>query len=307
MSGTLRKYLLLAAILIGSTFLFVSGPDYYSSRSIRALWDLGHVLLFGLITYFLLSFSQWLRSKPYITQILLILLFTLFTGVATELAQLDTHRTPELGDLLRDLLGSWIVLVFYQGRNLKYAKVMRLLTVLLIGIALWPLGRAVADEWTAKKQFPILSDFETYFETDRWEATAFKERSMQNAAHGSFSLKCRLTTQKYSGFALKYFPGYWQNYRYLNFRIFSESASSIRLHCRIHDEQHLKNNQPYNDRFNTILSVEPGWNNYRLSLEEVKRAPEGRLMDMNRIKSLAFFVTDLTKPVYVYIDYVYLN
>ncbi len=61
------------------------------------------------------------------------------------------------------------------------------------------------------------------------------------------------------------------------------------LHLRINDTFHVLSNRDYDDRFNLVLQLEPGWNPVTLDLDEIRRQPKLRQMDMSSIDNLSFF------------------
>ena len=296
--------------MIGSALLFSGGPDYYSSRSLKYSWDMGHVLYFALLTVLL---SRWsLISRMHlIWQWGFILFITFLIGLSIELMQYGTNRTPDTGDILRDLTGSLLVLVFGPlGSKLKPAKQqfsLRLLVVLLTLVQLWPLTKSLVDEAIARNQFPLLSGFETPFEIDRWEgAGRLSVESITPISDGKI-MKLSLTTDKYSGAALKHFDGDWASARTLQISLYNPYTSSLQITCRIHDLQHTDGNEEYEDRFNRSYRLMPGWNQIEIDLNEVKESPSSRNMDMSRIRGLGIFVVSQPTSRTLYIDEVRLS
>ena len=167
-----------------------------------------------------------------------------------------------------------------------------------------PLITAILDEITALTQFPVLADFETRFEIDRWTGDADFSIDHETYYHGKASLKVELNTSLYSGVALTYFPENWQHYNELQLSIFNPDSELIKLTCRIHDRQHTRGLQLYEDRFNRKFSVSSGWNLIKIQLKEVENAPDKRKITLNQIQGLGIFAISLSKPRTVYVDYV---
>jgi len=289
--------------------LFVGGPDYYSTRSFKAAWDLGHVLVFFLLTYLALELKTF-KKLNVISQIGIVLGFTIFMGLGIEWIQSFIGRDPEIADLRRNLEGSVLAIVLlipYQIKFFNLKRVLLFIISLLIIIETIPLAKAFNDEWQTRDQFPVLSNLENWFDDERWESTASHLRAQDVASQGDYSLKAELTTQKYSGVYLKYFINDWSDFTTLKFSIYNPQNDPFELHCRLHDENHIKYGQAYDDRYNTILKIEPDWNHFEIPLNEIKEAPESRMIDLRQIKSLAFFVMRLKANRYIYIDNVYLN
>jgi len=308
--NSLKRYLddrlwiygiLLAA---GSVLLFAGGPDYYSPRSFRHFWDLGHLVYFALLAGLLLRWNA-VSQLSLARQWMIILVTTLVLGASIELLQNGTSRTPDTGDVLRDMIGSLLVLVFgTPGSKLKPAGWRLCLQILVIALALaqlWPLARSLTDEAIARHQFPLLSGFETPFEIDRWSGAGLTVETLASITDGRI-LKLPLTTDRYSGVALRYFDGDWTSARTLKFSLYNPGADPLRVICRIHDLQHADGDEEYEDRFNRSLLLAQGWNHIEIDLDEVKHSPADRSMDMTRIRGLGLFTVSLPAPRILYLD-----
>jgi VanZ family protein len=298
-------WLLVIMLVFGSMLLFIGGPDYYSSRSIKCFWDLGHILYFALLAALLSRWNPVCRMSL-TAQWIIILAVTLVFGVLIELMQYGTTRTPDTGDVLRDLTGSLLVLVFgplatrLQSARRLYA--VRFIVILILLAQLWPLTRSLIDEAIARQQFPLLSGFETPFETHRWQGDGeLSIESMMAVAEGGL-MKVPLATDKYSGVSLRYFDGDWGSARTLQISIYNPATGPMRITCRIHDLQHTEGDQDYEDRFNRSYDLVPGWNRLEIDLDEVENSPSGRKMDMSRIRELMLFTVSLPLPRVLYLD-----
>ena len=302
-------------LLIGSILLFVSGPDYYSSRSLKHFWSMGHVLYFALLTILL---TQWIfvSRMALIWQWITILIITFILGVSIELLQYGTTRTPDTGDVIRDMVGSLLVLVFGPlGQKLQPINRRRSLqssVIVLVLVLLWPLVRSLIDKAISRYQFPLLSGFETPFEIDRWEGgdrlsvESIASISKGSALNGKL-LKLSLTTDKYSGVKLRYFDGNWASARTLKISLYNSDTDPLQITCRIHDLQHAEGYREHDDRYNRRFLLMQGWNQIEIDLDEVAESPSGRNMDMSHIRGLGFFVVSLPVPRILYLDEVRLT
>ena len=297
-------------LAIGSVLLFLGGPDYYSSRSFKSLWDIGHIVYFVLFASLL---SRWsLVSRMSLAwQWAIILVSTLLLGVSIELIQYGTTRTPDTGDVLRDLTGSFLVLVFGSlGLKLQSASrrlFLQFSVLVLLLVQLWPVTKSLIDEAIARYQFPLLSGHETPFEIDRWTGSArLSIETIASISQGRL-LKLSLTTDQYSGAALNYFDGNWASARTLKISLYNPDADPLQITCRIHDLQHADGNEEYKDRFNRSFLLIQGWNHIVINLDEVEQSPAGRSMDMSRIRGLGLFVMSLPAPRTLYLDNVRLE
>ncbi len=300
-------------LLLGFPFFFLGGPGYYSSRSFAAAWNLGHILFFTLASWLLCSL--FLDRKPengFFCLFLQVFSVILVVGTGVEFLQMGIDgRFPDLRDILRNQLGCLVGFAFFcpveMPGSRRWRRLAQVLVTLLVLLAAWPLARAVIDERIAARQFPLLSDFETPFERFRWKDVRQLRLERNLARHGKRSLRVQLSTATYSGTSLFYFPHDWQGYRWLRFSIYNPQRREVALHCRIHDALHRRHGSRFEDRFHTRFLLRPGWNDLSVSLEEVRRAPAGRTMDMQRIEGFGIFVVRQPRPLVLYIDNVYLD
>lgn len=297
-------------LLIGSIFLFTGGPDYYSSRSLKHFWDIGHILYFALISILLIRWGPVSRISL-LWQWVSILTITFLFGVSIELMQYGTARTPNMGDVLRDLTGSLLVLVFGSPGSKLHPVYRRhslqLSVAVLTLVMIWPFVRSLIDEAISWYQFPLLSGFETPFEIHRWKGGDRLSVESMTSISGAKVLKLPLTTDKYSGASLMYFNGDWTSYSTLKMSIYNPDTSLLQIVCRIHDLQHSDGNEEYEDRYNQRFELQPGWNHIDIDLNEVELRPAQRSMDMSRIKQLGIFTISLPSPRVIYLDDVRLS
>lgn len=287
--------------------LFVGGPNRFSLRSYRYAWNLGHIFAFSLWAYVLLHSWKSISKAPFLKQCIWILLITLFSGILIELLQRNIDRTPSVDDVLKDLLGSLITLVFFVPSRKHISRMsLRILqcgVFFLILLAIFPLTKAFIDESIARKQFPVLSTFETPFERERWSSNN-SELTIDHdiVKHGKSSLKVSLTTTQYSGVFLAHFPEDWRNFSFLWLDMFNPSSELLKIYCRVHDRLHITNGFPYDDRFNSTFILNRGWNTITIPMEQILNAPVSRTMDLANIKGFGIFVASLPTPEVFYVD-----
>ncbi|MBL4901517.1 MAG: hypothetical protein JKY62_12175 [Desulfocapsa sp.] len=309
-SRSVRVQWVLLLLLAGVPWFFFGGPGAYGSRSFVALWDLGHVLFFLLTSWLLCkTFRYRFQEASAVTVQGGVFLIVLVSGIVVEGLQMCFDgRSPDVHDILRNQLGSLIALAFFDSGTMRLkrwgAALFRGAVVILLVVASYPLARAVVDECIALSQFPLLSDFATPFEADRWKDEKLVSVQDDIARHGNHSLKVELTTDTYSGVSLCHFPGNWKGFEYLSISVFLPEEEPLKLVCRIHDSEH---NNEYADRFNRSFVLENGWNDLVIPLNDVQTAPVDRLMKMDRIENITLFVTRQDKGRVIYIDYVFLR
>jgi len=309
-NNSLSKKSILLAVIAAICFVlfFVRGPDYYSPRSYKYFWDLGHILFFSILSYLILA--NWPKNSEtaFLRQSIFIIFIVICLGGLVELAQAGSVRTPDIMDLIRDIIGGLVALSFWAPARKTLSKarlrIWQAISATLVAMAFLPLATAILDERKALKQFPVLSDFESRFEIDRWTGDADFSIDHETFYHGKASLKVELNTSLYSGVGLKYFPENWQHYNELQLSIFNPDSEPIQLTCRIHDRQHTRGIQLYADRLNRKFSISSGWNLIRIQLDQIANAPHKRKMALNQIQGLGIFAISLSKPRTVYVDYV---
>ena len=103
---------------------------------------------------------------------------------------------------------------------------------------------------------------------------------------------------RYSGLELVEPCPDWRNRTRLVFTIVSDLNAPLNLELRIHDRGH---NRRFADRFNRTLTIVPGLNRVTVDLDDVRRAPGRRQMDLARIRGVMLFVTRLARPAHVYV------
>jgi VanZ family protein len=291
-------------MVLMTILFFIGGPGYQSPRSLKSFWNLGHIIYFALLPLMLFSF---ITGKPLklVFQLLIIFGITISLGVLVELFQYGVDRSPDMGDIFRNMLGACIAIAFLLPIRKSVPKatmlIFRSTLILLILAQFYPVVIDLIDEHHARRDFPVLSDFQTPYQVHRWTGDAAIE--IENiGSRGNRAMRADLTTQVYSGVALKYFPTDWQAYQWFQFRIYNPSADAIKITCRIHDRSHIQGVQRYLDRFNTTRSIPHGWNTITISLEEVRRAPDNRQMDLSQIYGVGIFASRLPYPRNIYID-----
>ncbi len=298
--------LLISAVLF---FLhFTARPCDISIRSLDYAWDMGHLVSFFIWTLTGLNFFKPGSRPSFFKLILRVVLITAGAAASIELIQLFFNRSADVDDILKGLLGSLTALAFFSSSRFSWPRqvlrMFQIVIILLIMLASYPLISAFIDESIAQVQFPVLSDFETAFETQRWHGNIRYTVVDEVAVHGRHSLKMDLNTAKYSGITLHHFPESWEKYRYIEFSIYNPAQRSLKITCSIHDRLHLTNGMKYRDRFNRRFKLRSGWNTFQIAMDDIHRAPQTRKMDLSRIQRFSLFATQLPYPETIYIDYI---
>ena len=224
---------------------------------------------------------------------------------------LSGGRSVDVEDVLRNQVGCLLACAFFiRPRPFARMATQRMfqgVAALLLVVMAWPLTRSLIDEHLAARQFPVLADFETPFEHSRWNSSDQLQEERAIVRHGKKSVRVQLSTNRFSGIGLFFFPSDWRGYTTLHCSVYNPEPTRFVLHGRIHDTHHKKNDKAFHDRFNQQFIVEPGWNDLEISLDKVRDAPKDRAMDMANIEGFNLFVVQQPNALSFYLDYVYLS
>lgn len=239
-------------------------------------------------------------------QLIVVLLLSLVLGSLIEWSQAAFDRTFSLKDMAMDVIGSLAAVAFLSptrivpSRNLL--RITQIIICFLVLLLTYPLVIVLVDQVVARMQFPVLSNFETPFEINRWGGSALIAIDENTVREGKASLKVQLTPARYSGTSLNHFPANWHGHDYLHISIFNPSLEPLKVTLRINDKEHFSNGQFYSDRFNRQFILSSGWNNIDIAIDDIRNAPKNRAMNIRAIGNLGIFTVNLKTPKLIYID-----
>ncbi len=293
-------YLLFGLACCCAALLFVGGPVGDSGRVFGALWELGHIVCFGLWAF---VYAYWRKDSRFLFLLVLALVFTFLVGGAVELIQTQIGRDGDWLDLCHDLIGCLVgLLVYFWGWQVTTRRTLLLFSAIALGLLVWsfvPLAKVVYDESVELNQFPLLCGFETPLEISRWSGSAVRSVDGTVAFSGRFSMRVELSTQRYSGLGLGDFSSSWEGFRYVELQVYNPEKELLLLHFRIHDHRH---DNAYTDRYNNSFNLHQGWNQLIVPLADVRQAPRNRELDLSEVASLGIFVGKLERPRVIYVD-----
>jgi hypothetical protein len=214
---------------------------------------------------------------------------TAIIGLAVELLQLAFGLDFEFLDVIRDVLGTAAFLALAWTLRHPMRRTLRLAlrvcaVAVVAGVFIPPIhtAAAIANRWLA---FPKIAGFESRL--DARLCSDSENLRVRKDGSGNSVMVVVFRPKLYSGWAIDGpFPS-WKGYRELRFTVRSEQPECLQLNVRIHDAAH---NNEYHDRFNTVVQVWPGLNTFEILLEDVRMAPRGRDMDLNRIGAIGMFL-----------------
>ena len=285
-------------------FLFIGIQTSLHFRLLPYLWNYGHIALFAAI--FWLIFSKWdiFAQKSIYWTLSTTILSIIFFSVPIELIQNINSREYSFLDIIRNCLGGTIVIAFHPNSFKDTQTFSRSkLKYVVVGIFIilsYPLMINTADTIIAYRSFPILSDFESPYELTRWSGNQLEVKNLD--ASNNHVMGNTFTTDEYSKLTFETFPNNWVGFSKITFRIFNEGTDDQILKLRIHDRHHKKSNWDYNDRFNQVINLTPGWNKISIDLNLVRIQPKNRNMDMSKIEKVILFSHKLQANTRFYFD-----
>ena len=258
-------------------------------------WNHGHILFFFAVTWLALEKT----GRRIDLRLLALAIFVLaLVSIGIETIQSAIGRGFSFIDIYRNYLGASLAVLCHPG-SIRTRPALRgsllAICLLLIGISLLPLARTGITLLYGYSSFPVLSDFESPFEIERWAGEHLGIR--QNEGRPGHSLSKVFDTGEFSSVTLNSFPADWRNFACLGFSVESRQADNISLELKIQDSRHRQSGFEYSDRFNQVLLIAPGKNDIVVSLDAVKNAPVGREMDLGNIDSVSLFTQSLPQAV----------
>lgn len=234
---------------------------------------------------------------------------TLLLGGAIELIQgaqefFGANRAASYGDLLRNMAGAFMYLLWWQSRRTKRFRLrLRFLILPIAILVVLPVILAAFDDYNVRKDFPILASFEHKDELSRWVygRTSTIRRVEGMARDGQFAAAIDYTTDQYSQITMKYFYRDWRGYKAMALDVYNPNEP-VELMIKIYDRQHEGPGINFLNRYNASRHLQHGWNEIRLPMEDIEHGPANRLMELDQMRGVAFFLTDQPKPRTLFID-----
>ena len=307
-------FLSVAGFLFALDKLEIPGNTFLS----REINNAGHFPFFGILSLLFLGLSSLFLGKIIkgrLWNYIIAFAMTLLIGGLHEYSQIIGPRDADIRDLVRDAAGAITFLGLYMiydkqmaalwekwGRKIKIMFFMGafiLIVSMLIPSALW--GGAYLYR---NQNFPLICGFESiwgnkFLKTqDATIKTTLPPEKWENKI-GNYVGKLTFFIAAYPGLAIEEPYPDWSGHKLLSFKVFSELDSSVRISIRIEDSQH---NNDENDRFNRAFTVDPGLNKISIPLDEIRKAPTTRDMDMTDIRAIILFAYKPDKEFSLYLD-----
>lgn len=285
-----RLFYLFVFLLIPFFIPFEVNENIYAWRTTM---DVTHMWAFLLMD---LMFIALFRQLHYSRYLLLAFFSSLLLAVCIELFQSQAGREASFIDISYGMLGAsyaTVAYVLWHRPVLKRHGMVIAVTVLLVMIAS---SSAALCEWYAiywrNANLPLLSDFETPVQQRLWHAygdngseSATAELTSATVRDGSSSLCINTVSGVWSG--VNYDAGgvSWLDYSTLHYSIYNLAKKFV-INLRIDG---VSSYDEYDRRFNTVITVQPGWNDYRFSISEMQGAvPTGEAI-FGAVRRLVLF------------------
>ncbi len=301
-----KKTLFYSLLAILVYFLFEVGGGEQRHRLIQGVWNLGHIVLFMLLSIAYLNTDQ-LNKRSLVVKVSVVTLASLILGTATEAIQLLVQREFSINDIANDLIGAYLGLLIHFITNKTKTTTSRygasMLALLFLSIGFRDFAVTAMDEIALYDDFPVLASFESDAEIERWEfVDVYAVHDEKFSVSGNYSLKVDYLPAIYPAISLVHIKPDWRGYDQLSLSIYSLNKQDIPFEIKVHDKFHTRSQGGYNDRFNKNITLKQGWNFIKIPISEIASSPQERFMDMSKINKISLFTHKLLKPTTLYID-----
>ena len=278
---------LIALFVLAGLLLFVPlpiTPTYFG----RTIENAGHTPLFFLLTLGLLFV---LRTDPRFSGARLYAVAGLVgagTGFLSEVIQRPLARDASWEDVAADALGVVLALAAYamferRSALRRWHRASAFVVALgCVAIFLVPIVRMTRAYVHRNGQFPVLADFHSSIELYWTVSIGVNRVHHRRCARGrirqrGISRASRSTSRSPTGGVTRRCSSTW--------KIPTAGRSSSAL--RVHDRQHTR---AFADRYNRSFELDPGERRtLSIPLEDIRRGPRHRLMDMAHISDITLF------------------
>ena len=260
---------------------------------LQTFYDSLHVPLFGIIAVCALVVTplHWSRRK----RLLAVLGAVVALSVLSEIAQIPTTRDASFSDLLADWFGAagFIAAAIVFSSSVSVPKGRgRYLVILGVALIVWPLlplAKVSAAYLERNQSLPALVNFDSRFGDLFFRAQNATINKARRAIANSYSMEVSLEDGPWPGLIFHDLWPNWEPYSALVIGIENPETDVLPVNIRVHDRAHRNGDQSYGDRFNLSYELEPGRHVLRIPLEQIRKAPKDRLMDLSQIEGIVVF------------------
>ncbi len=289
--------------------LFLGDLGSFSSRSRGAVWDLGHLVLFFILTVAVVGRLPAPPSKPWV-RVGLVILCAGAVAVGIEWLQGFIGRSQSVGDVVLSVGGTVLALLvapWWAPARIALSRWRLVLAVALIAAATAPTCGYLWDEVQARSQLPKLAGFESDLEMTRWNLIGEHERVRLEDSPNNWGLRLRSGPDSLVFWQLKHTPADWSTFSALTMRVQLE-GEPVGIQCVVYDWAHEhaaihEDSDHYSERF----QLEPGWQEIRIDLRRAASSLSGRQMELTDIASFWCRGEEVPRQSTLLVDYVRLE
>jgi len=302
----------LLSVVLGASLLILLHGEWFDAPPmwLQLVLDAGHAPLFGVLALIVLGL---LRLAPRFERAgigvyIAALSISVGLGLLSELLQYFGERNADGVDALRDAIGAVTFLGFHATFDplLKphlpcgpfTSRRLRATFLLLFLTTFWQVGSLGLGYVQRDAAHPRLFDFQHRWERHFYRLVRGDLEATTLPGEPSVAV-ARLTIRpgRYPGLRLRPHPD-WSAYRELKLSVYSDLPGETVLRMRIDDRIH---DGTLGDRYNTRFTLLPGWNRLSVDLDEVRRAPKERTMDLSQIRRVALFDVETEQEYSLYL------
>jgi VanZ family protein len=282
-----RVRLLIVFVIVAATLLFVPLPilPTYAGRTIE---NAGHTPLFLVGTLFILAILRHDLRVEGVRLYLYAGVLGVGCGLLSEVIQKPLRRDASWEDVFADAMGVLLALALYAlfDRRSAFRGRTRLAALLIvIGCTvnyLAPIVSMVHAYIYRDGQFPVLASFRSRAELS-WMVGYGITREIRDGA-----LDVRFDAAQFPGFSFHEPVPDWRRYQALVIDVENpETTRALKLGLRVHD---IGRGREFIDRFNRKFELAAGERrSLRIPLEEIRRGPRNRLINMGQISDVTLF------------------
>lgn len=282
-----RRLLLLALfVVVASLLLFVQLPvsPTYAGRTIE---NAGHTPLFFIGTLFVLAILRHDFRMPGLRLYTFGALIGAGAGFLSEVIQKPMRRDASWEDVAADCVGVLLALALYAffDRRSEIGGKTRAAALLIVAGCLTtylaPVVTMVRAYVHRDGQFPVLANFSSPIEMS-WIVGYGSSRQIRDEV-----LEVEFEANPWPGISFHEPVPDWRSFKTLVVDVENPDADPLNLVLRIDDIGH---GRIFADRFNRRFELAPGERRtLEISLDEVRRAPRNRLMNMAEISNVTLF------------------
>jgi hypothetical protein len=321
-TGNASRYTFLALLGIGLLlWLLAAGRPPRATLIWVESYGLGHIPLFGVIAVLMLVVSQNLFAsrnwRPVNHYILVMILVTIISVVSEWLQRYVPDRDAQIGDALNNILGAicFLALAAAWHRDLRITStlvgrwIVMVSSVVVLLAAVSPLAKLGWHYGMRAAAFPVIADFDSswqqpFLSSPRADLSSVMSPPGWTEKAGQAVSVMRFHTAPWPGVIISEPYPDWRGFENLRFDVFSELDRPVPVVLHVSDVLH---NDERKDRFNRIFTVNPGLNEYTISLGDLRRAPAGREMQLSQVSRMVLFTRPPQESFEIYLSDMWLE